>query len=120
MENLIRVFNILRQRNIILLMFVITGISSSLGFPVDTWDYSQLGVIVFPIIAWFAYKRQSLAMTATILLLLIMGSGFLYDGFLALVGKGDEFGWIHLVKSVTGIYLTWGALVLHRERRGLN
>jgi len=77
---------------------------------------TEISVAVFGLLAWFTYKKRLLATWTTILILLVYGSGFLYDGFNVLIGKTDGDFVVNLVKIMVGIYLTWGALIIHRER----
>ncbi|QGY39774.1 hypothetical protein GM415_06445 [Pseudodesulfovibrio cashew] len=112
--------DILLKRDTVLLAFVVTGIANTLatdfGASSEKTLLSVLSVIAFPLVAWFAHKRQLLAIWCTVLLLIVTGSGFLYDAFSGLKQGADVSYAVMLLKTVAGIYLTWGALLLHRER----
>ncbi len=113
-------FSFFLSRKAILAAFVLSALVSGLTGAVagaeNSWSLAGLSVAVFAVLAYFTYQRQILATWTTILVLLVNGSGFLYDGLTVLVGN-REGPWAFVpVQIVVGVYLTWGALVLHRER----
>ena len=75
-----------------------------------------LSLLIFPMLAWFTHKHALLATWCTVLLLIMTGSGFLYDAFVNLAKSGDPDFLPSLFRIVFGTYLTWGALIIHRER----
>lgn len=114
-----RLLEIILRRETILIAFVVATIADAVLDAVADrggWFRVCLSVFAFPTLAWFTYKRQLIVTWATILLLLLIGSGYLYDSFTALAGPATAPFAVHLFKIAAGIYLTWGALVLHRER----
>lgn len=113
-----RLLDLLLRRETILIAFVVATILDACidAITDGSWFRVCLAAVVFPTLAWYTYKRQLIITWTTIVLLLLIGSGYLYDSFSALAGAGSEPAAIHIFKIVAGIYLTWGALVLHRER----
>ena len=113
--------NFFLDRRTILAAFVLsaflTGLASSLAGAEDAWSLAGISAVVFAVLAWFTWQQQVLATWATILILLVNGSGFLYDGLTVLFGHRGGHPALIPVQIVAGAYLTWGALVLHRERR---
>jgi len=108
------------RRTTILALFVITALLGALSAPAGQEAhgalYGILACIVLPLLAWFTYKRQLLATWCTVVLLLINGSGLLYDSILGVTGRMDISFLMIGIKGLAGIYLTWGALVIHRQR----
>ena len=113
-------FAFLMGRKAILAAFVLsaflTGLASSLAGAPDAWPLAWISAVVFAVLSWFTWQHQLLATWATILVLLVNGSGFLYDGLTVLFGNREGHPALIPVQIVAGAYLTWGALVLHRER----
>ncbi len=110
------------RRETILVAFVLSSVVSAVtadyGSEADGTILPLLSLGVFPVLAWFTHKRALLATWCTVLLLLMTGSGFLYDAFLDLA-KGSNPSVIYsLFRIMLGVYLTWGAVILHRERHG--
>ena len=113
---------ILVRRETILVVFVLSAVVSTaaedFGAIQENSILPLLSLAVFPVLAWFTHKRALLATWCTILLLLVVGSGFLYDAFLDLAKAQEPAVLLSLLRMVLGVYLTWGALILHRERHG--
>lgn len=110
----------LMRRETVLSVFVFTTVVSTLlsDFGVageNTW-IKLLSVVVFPLLAWFTHKRYLLATWCTILLLIVTGTEYIYEGFMTLRHGMDESFAMLIIKTLVGIYLTWGALLIHRER----
>ena len=113
--------NFFLDRRTILAAFVLSpllsGVSGSMTGGAGGWSLVEISIPVFAVLAWFTWQQQVLATWATILILLVNGSGFLYDGLTVLFGHRGGHPALIPVQVVAGAYLTWGALVLHRERR---
>lgn len=111
----------LLKREVILAIFVlmtlVVGISDgAAGGSRESWTVGILTILVYSTLAWFTHKRRLIATWATVAVLIVTGSGYLYDGFVGLV-QGSDASFITLLgKALVGIYLTWGALLIHRER----
>jgi len=111
----------LLRRETILVVFVLAALvigvmDGMAGGSRESWTFGIATILVYATLAWFTHKRQSIATWATVLVLLVTGSGYLYDGFVALT-QNSEANMLGMVcKAVVGIYLTWGALIIHRER----
>lgn len=117
MDAVLRLF---ARRETILLTFVVATICTAIGGiaegVTDAWFTGIGSVVVFGLLAWFTHQRQLLATWCTVLVLIVVGSGHLYDSFLALTGPEVTSFPMLILKGVVGIYLTWGALLIHRER----
>lgn len=116
-----RVLEIMLRRNTVLVVMVIAGVVFGLldAFAEGSgqgWFSAAVIIFVFSALAWFTYDQQPVATWTTILVLLIKGSDLLYDCILGFAGKMDGSLVMFLLKGLAGIYLTWGALVVHRER----
>lgn len=114
-----RLLELVLRRESVLVVFVVTAVAKTLFTEFAAAGegrlLSILSLIIFPVLAWFAHKGFLLATWCTILLLIMTGSGLLFDAFNALQANGEGYPLL-LFKCVVGIYLTWGALVLHRKR----
>ena len=114
-------FTFLLRREVILAIFVLSTVVVGLsdgasGGSRESWTVGILTILVYSTLAWFTHQRWLIATWATILVLLATGSGYLYDGFVGLT-HDSEAGFLTLiVKALVGIYLSWGALIIHRER----
>lgn len=109
------------RRETILAVFVvailISGLFGELKAGTENgWLTGILPVAIAATLAFFTYKRQLLATWATILVLIITGSGYLHDSFTGLTSDAEGDFFSLAVKALAGIYLTWGALIIHRER----
>lgn len=108
------------RRETILAAFVLSAIVTTLNTDFSSTGENRilplLSLAVFPLLAWFTHKRALLATWCTVLLLLMTGSGFLYDAFVNLAKSDDPAVVSSLLRIIFGTYLTWGALLLHRER----
>lgn len=117
MDAVLRLFT---RRETILLAFVIVTVCTAVGDIMagvpDAWLTGISAVVVFGLLAWFTHQRQLLATWCTVLMLIVVGSGHLYDSFVAFNGSGDASIGLLILKGIAGIYLTWGALIIHRER----
>ncbi|MEF2229849.1 MAG: hypothetical protein V3571_02890 [Pseudodesulfovibrio sp.] len=110
------------RRDMILVAFVLSaplsGLVDALKGAEGPWRLAALSVAVFLALAWLTRQGRRLATLATVLLLLLEGSGFLYDGLSGLFGQDARLpGALLPLLVAAGAYLTWGALVLHREQR---
>lgn len=110
------------RRETVLTVFVLSAVVST---AVTDFDASAentvlplLSLVVFPVLAWFTHKRGLLATWCTVLLLIMTGSGFIYDAFTDLMKSDEPSVFLSLFSIILGMYLTWGALLLHRERHG--
>jgi len=117
-----RMLATLARRDLILCAFVLSaplgGLVDALRGAEGPWALAGLSAAVFLALAWLTRQGRSLATLATVLLLILKGSGFLYDGLSGLFGRESLLPTPLLpVLVVAGAYLTWGALVLHREQR---
>lgn len=110
-----RLYSLLVRRECILVLFVLSALLNALTGSSDA-RVPVAGLIFFPLLAWFAYKRKIVAIWTTVLLLLFIGSGFLYDSVSVFADEGVSFSLLLALKLVLGVFLTWGALILHRER----
>jgi len=114
------VVKLMLRRETILAAFVLSAIFSTLNtdFSATGEQYIMplLSLVVFPLLAWFTHKRALLATWCTVLLLIMSGSGLLYDAFVNIAKSGNPDYLASLFRIVFGTYLTWGALILHRER----
>ncbi|MGL1861144.1 MAG: hypothetical protein OCC46_01320 [Pseudodesulfovibrio sp.] len=109
------------RRETILAAFVLSGLVTAIidGMRVGTqevWITGLVTVVTFSLLAWFTHQRRLLATWATILVLIVTGSGYLYDSFTSLTHASEGMVLVDIFKVVAGIYLTWGALIIHRER----
>lgn len=115
-----RPLSFIMRRETILSVFVVSAILSTLlgesGAHQSTTLLTVMALVVFPLLAWFTHKRQLLATWCTILVLIMYGSGFLHDSFVSLTDDNEANILVLILKGLAGIYLTWGALILHRER----
>ena len=117
-----RMLATLARRDLILVAFVL---SAGLGGLVDAlkgadgpWGLAGLSALVFLALAWLTRQGKPLATMVTVILLLLKGSSFLYDGLSGLFGQETLLPTALLpLLAAAGAYLTWGALVLHREQR---
>ncbi|MDC0336457.1 hypothetical protein OAN24_06160 [Pseudodesulfovibrio sp.] len=121
METLPGIFAFILRRESILVAFVGSGIVSAIidGVRIgtqDAWLFGALTVVVFGLLAWFTHQRYLLATWSTILVLLTTGAGYVYDSFNSLTHASESMLIVDLFKITAGIYLTWGALIIHRER----
>lgn len=111
----------LLRRETILVIFVlatlVVGVMDGIsGGSRESWTFGIATILVYGTLAWFTHKRQSLATWVTILVLIVTGSGYLYDGVVALT-QGSDVSLLGMgSKALVGIYLTWGALIIYRER----
>ncbi len=109
------------RRETILAAFVLSGLVTAIidGMRVGTqevWITGLVTIVTFSLLAWFTHQRRLLATWATILVLIVTGSGYLYDSFNSLAHASEGMVLVDIFKVVAGIYLTWGALIIHRER----
>lgn len=115
-----KILDLLMRRESVLVAFVFSAIAASLmtdyGADKDNTILTILSLVTFPLLAWFTHKRLLLATWCTVLLLLISGSGLLYDGFTDLTQSASPAYGLFIGRILLGIYLTWGALIIHRER----
>ncbi len=113
-----KIIQFLMRRETILAIFVLTSVTTAFFDTAndDTWLRAVLAVVVFPVLAWLTHKRSLIPTWTTVLLMLLVGSGYLYDSFNNLAGPGEGTLSVDLIRIVAGVYLTWGALILHRER----
>lgn len=116
-----RLFSFLLRRNTVLIVMVVAAVVTGLadGFSQGTgrgWFNAAVVIFVFSALAWFTYTKQPVATWTTVVLLLIKGSDLLYDAVLGVTGANPEPVGVLIAKGVAGIYLTWGALVVHRDR----
>ena len=113
-----RAIEFVLRRETILVACVVASVTTTLLDAIGgaSWMRFVLALFVFPVLAWFTHKKQLFVTWTTILLLLYIGSGYLYDGFSRLGGDGTGPLVLDLFKGVAGVYLTWGALIIHRER----
>ncbi len=110
-----------RRRETILTVFVcmavIMGVAHGIvGGSWEGWLFGLLTILVYSALAWFTYQRQALPTWVMIGVLIITGTGYFYDSLVALMHGSNEGILLLLGKAAVGIYLTWGALILHRER----
>ncbi|WP_419786273.1 hypothetical protein [Pseudodesulfovibrio sp.] len=108
------------HRDTILAAFVLSpllngAVAMLAGTP--DWPFAWGSVAIFAVLAWLTRQGWGLASWATVLLLLYAGTNQLYYGLNGLVHKSQLPGWLLPILVVTGAYLTWGALVLHRQKR---
>jgi len=110
------------RRETVLTVFVLSAVVSTAVTDFDASGENTvlplLSLVVFPVLAWFTHKRALLATWCTVLLLIMTGSGFIYDAFIDLMKSDEPSVFLSLFSITFGIYLTWGALLLHRERHG--
>lgn len=106
------------KRETILVAFVVASVSTAFidAMGDESWVRFVLALVVFPTLAWFTHKKQLFVTWTTILLLIFIGSGYLYDSFSRFAGESSGSLALDLFKVIAGIYLTWGALIIHRER----
>lgn len=81
---------------------------------VDVWTFGVLAVIVYAVIAWFAWQRRIVSIWAMTLIMLYEGSGALLTG-LRNLGTAPVLG---AVSVAVAIYLVLGALTVFSSRRG--
>lgn len=114
------IVKLILRRETILVAFVLSAIVTTVNtdFSATGEEYilPVLSLLIFPMLAWFTHKHALLATWCTVLLLIMTGSGFLYDAFVNLAKSGDPDFLPSLFRIVFGTYLTWGALIIHRER----
>jgi len=115
-----RFLNLILRRETVLVVFVfsavVTSLTTDFGAQEENKILPLLSLIIFPALAWFTHKRALLATWCTVLLLIMTGSGFLYDAFLNLTKSDDPAFLFSFFRILIGVYLSWGALILHRER----
>lgn len=112
---------LLLHRITILIVMVLTAIIMALtdGFAQNTgegWFGAGLTIFVFTALAWFTYEKKPIATWMTVLVLLFKGSDLLYDCMVEVAGEMHSSFFVLILKGLAGIYLTWGALVIHRHR----
>lgn len=112
------IIEFIMRREAILVAFVVAAVTTAYVDSVseESWLRFGLAIFAFPVLAWFTHKRQLFVTWTTILLLLLIGSGYLYDSFSGLAGQGTGSWLVDFIKVSAGVYLTWGALIIHRER----
>lgn len=80
----------------------------------DGWVTAGLALLVFPILAYYAYRRHLLITWVTIVLMLLYGAGFVHDGVSALLGGGGSVAAV--VRLAAGGALAWSGLVIFQTR----
>jgi len=119
----LRFLHWLLNRRVILVGFVVITTLNTLasfwaGVPAETLAVNVFAVPVYGALAWYAYKRQPVATWMLIVVLILNGSGYLYDGLTNLIALQDGSTIANLLRVVAGMFLSWGMLVIYQERRG--
>lgn len=114
--------NLMLRRETVLVVFLIVALITGLATAMHAatggaWAVFLLSMVVYGVLAWFTRERQTLASWALIIILLVKGSGLLLAAFSAFRDASADPALVSVLKGMAGVYLTWGALVLHRERR---
>ncbi|QJB55810.1 hypothetical protein [Pseudodesulfovibrio sp. zrk46] len=112
-------FSFLFRREAFLLVFVAVAFAMGISDGIDGqgWGFGLLTIAVYTTLAWFTHQRRHIPTLMTILVLILTGSGYLYDSFTSLTMSADPNILLMIFKGTVGVYLTWGALIIHREHR---
>lgn len=116
-----QLYSFLLRRNTVLIVMVVAAVVTGLADAISLgtgrgWFNAAVVIFVFSALAWFTYTKQPVATWTTVVLLLIKGTDLLYDAVLGVTGANPESAAVLIAKGLAGIYLTWGALVVHRDR----